>query len=326
MRSSLAVVMVGLALVGCRRGVEDTGHMHHVEVDLERIEEIADIYAKYEDINLLLQETITDMNGCVGPRWQNTIMYAYHPQNLHGMGVHFIDITYPMDSYDEEIVRIVLYDLNDKGEYELAGLEWYFEPPNGEALDETPTVFGIPMDGIMPGHTPEQGYHYDIHGWFYKTHPDNQHGYFNEFNPGMRAPDWYYDAEPVLLDAFKFYDPTVAPALGYTTVGDCISTEAGDAGIPITNDSLVGLADPFQPDTLLVDVNHLPMAIQWTVPDDGSGAPEPLLGQDWTLEDGNYVLRLWQGFRTNPLGMFGVTNPAFSCEEPQLPPQCMPGR
>lgn len=319
--------LCALGLLACRGGTETTDHSHtdEAEIDLALVEQVTESYARYADIGVAAAEVTVDAAGCPAPMWVNTIHYAYDPVNLTAMGVHLIDPSYPIDQFEEQRARILIYDLTPTGQYELAGLEWYFEPPGGGELDELPTVFGVPMDGMMEGHTPAQGMHYDLHGWLYKTSELNDYGLFNEFNEGYTVPDFWLEIEPSILASYQFYDPTTWATLGYTQGGACMEGDAGDVGVPLTNPDLVGDLDPFAPDTLLLDVNGLLLGIQWTVADDGSGPPT-LFQQEMTSDgNGNYVLRVWQGFRTNPLGFFAPTNPTFACDEPALPAECLPG-
>ena len=51
--------------------------------------------------------------------------------------------------------------------------------------DDRPTLFGVPFDGPMLGHTPEMPIHYDLHVWLYRHNPA---GTFAMWNPRVRCP------------------------------------------------------------------------------------------------------------------------------------------
>lgn len=305
------ILVASAFVVAC--GPNDGPEVEDEEVDLERLLEVKAQYEKYADLMELVTETVEAADGSIVPKWANTVFYAYHPETMEGMGVHFIDISYPIDEYSEDRARIVLYDQNDKGEYELAGLEWYFEPLNGVELEETPKVFGVSMDGMMEKHIEGQSDHYDIHGWLWKTSDQNRHGYFSEFNPGMDPPEWFLQSEEFLGASMAMHDPGARAQAGFPdTPGPCIE----GAGYPLVNEDLIGVLEPYQADTVLVDGMGYPLGVQWTYPDDGSGPPTHF-GQEFhgPDDDGNYYLRVWQGRRTSTKGMFTPTIDTFSCSE-----------
>ncbi len=291
-------------------------------VDFALLEQVAAEWEPLADLELLTGERFDDENGCSVPRWWHLSPYFYNAQTALGQGVHMIDLSYPVDQVEASRPRSIDYHLDDDGHYVLAGLEWYFEPPDHQPLEVQPTLFGVPMDGLMEPHVPGlQSVHYDLHAWVYLTSPDNEFGYFNPFNEAMETPDFYYDYEPVLYDSLKFTYAPIASDLGYVEVG-CVD----EAGVRWVNDSMTGALDPFLPDTLFYDVNGAFLGTQWTVPESSTVDEAPTLFQQTFAgpdADGNYVLRAWAGERINPDGLFAAAHRFVSCDEPPTPPDCL---
>lgn len=303
MRIATTLIASALLLGACGDRGTDTEH----ELDEELIAQIMEKYEPYDDISKMIEEVAEDVNGNVIPKWYNTHFYEYNRETLHGMGVHVLDITYDIQMYEEERPRILQYEYEEDGSYALAGLEWYFEPPGAEALPEQPILFGIPMDGIMKPHIQGQTDHYDIHGFFWRPHESLKHNYFGEFTPSMAPASWWFDLEPALFSAFPLgdldpahYEPAREGAGFPSTPGPCIE----GAGFPLVHADRVGARDEVDFDTLLVAPDGLLLGVQWTYPDDGTGAPPPMFGQEFTQEGDNWILRVWSGVVTNPDGLF----------------------
>lgn len=55
-------------------------------------------------------------------------------------------------------------------------------PPPLGFFTPTPSIFGQPFDGPMPGHNPEMPWHYDLHAWVFEHNPA---GVFAPFNPAL---------------------------------------------------------------------------------------------------------------------------------------------
>ncbi len=317
--TTLLVAGITLTSLGACRGEEPE---EEVIVDVELVESVAALWREQANLETMTVETVTDARGCDVPKYWFASAYPYNPETMAGDGIHMVDMSYPIDQYEEERPRTVMFHINEQGGYELAGIEWYFEPPGQQPLDEHPTMFGgVPMDGMMDPHVPGmQALHYDLHGWMFITHPDNDYGYFNEFNLGQTPPEWYLTDELTVFDSYKFFDPGVRGDLGYVA-GDCIES----AGVPHTNDSLIGTMDPFAPDTLFTDVNGIWLGSQWTVPAADVTEPPVMHGQtfDGPDADGNYFHRSWFGARVNPDGVLAPEHRFVSCMEPAIPAECM---
>jgi len=317
-------LLAGLALTAaCRGGDGDGTDGTNTEdiVDTELLEQVGAEWQTKANLDNMTVELVTDARDCDVPRWWFAQPYNYNPETLKGDGIHMVDLSYPIDQFEENTPRIVMYNIEQDGTYTLAGLEWYFEPPGQEPLAEQPTLFGVPMDGMMEPHVPgRQQLHYDLHGWIWITSPDNDYGYFNAFNEAMEPPPFWWDYEPTVFDSFKFFDPTVREGLGYV-MGDCADTE----GVRYTNDALVGQLDPFAPDTLFYDVNGIWLGQQWTIHESEVTEVPTLHEQTFAGPDadGNYYLRTWMGSRVNPDGMFADSHRFVSCNEPAIPADCM---
>ena len=73
-----------------------------------------------------------------------------------------------------------------KGKLELVGVE-YFKADADQLLTtdaDRPTVFDVPLEGPMRGHTSEMPMHYDRHVWLYETNP---RGMFTAWNPSVKC-------------------------------------------------------------------------------------------------------------------------------------------
>ena len=92
-----------------------------------------------------------------------------------------IDITQP---------EMLLYVPKENGKLELVGVEYMRiaadqDPSNGLDHSDKPSLFGRSFEGIMPGHAPWMGWHYDLHVWVAE---DNPSGVFAQFNPAIACP------------------------------------------------------------------------------------------------------------------------------------------
>ncbi|OKK21058.1 hypothetical protein AMK16_11855 [Streptomyces sp. CB00455] len=73
------------------------------------------------------------------------------------------------------------------GGRKLYAVEWQVSDPdqNLATHEGRPTMFGLPFDGPMPGHTPGMPIHFDLHMWGYK---DNPQGRFHNWNLNVTCP------------------------------------------------------------------------------------------------------------------------------------------
>jgi hypothetical protein len=104
------------------------------------------------------------------------------------MGIHYanekliadgkLDITRP---------EILVYQPTADGKLRLGALE-YFQVDGDQDLatsDDRPSLFGVPFDGPMLGHSPGMPIHDDLHVWLYR---DNPAGIFAAYNPRVSCP------------------------------------------------------------------------------------------------------------------------------------------
>ena len=116
--------------------------------------------------------------------------------SLGAMGVHYINPLRMMDtSVDATQPEALLYVQQNDGKMRLVGLEyvapalsngqpWFGDANNPPPVvdNPAPVLFGQTFDGPMPGHTPGQPWHYDLHVWAWR---DNPRGLFFPFNPKL---------------------------------------------------------------------------------------------------------------------------------------------
>lgn len=104
------------------------------------------------------------------------------------MGVHAINRALVDDpAIDPLEPEILLYVPKENGKLELVGVEYLRiaadqNPADGFDQSDKPALFGRAFDGIMPGHAPWMGWHYDQHVWVAE---ENQSGVFALFNPAL---------------------------------------------------------------------------------------------------------------------------------------------
>jgi hypothetical protein len=104
------------------------------------------------------------------------------------MGIHAINRALVDDpAIDPLEPEILLYVSKDNGNLELVGVEYMRiaadqSPADGFEQSDKPSLFGRSFDGIMPGHAPWMGWHYDLHVWVAEQ---NASGLFAPFNPAL---------------------------------------------------------------------------------------------------------------------------------------------
>jgi hypothetical protein len=102
------------------------------------------------------------------------------------MGIHAINHALVDDpAIDPLEPEILLYVPKENGKLELVGVEYMRiaadqTPPFDQS--DKPSLFGRAFDGIMPGHAPWMGWHYDQHVWIAEQNPS---GLFALFNPAL---------------------------------------------------------------------------------------------------------------------------------------------
>ena len=99
------------------------------------------------------------------------------------MGVHFENAALMADpALDVERPEILVYVDMGNGFWRLVALEYWSADAdqNLATANDRPSLFGVPFDGPMPGHSPFMPVHYDLHVWNWEFNPS---GMFAMFNP-----------------------------------------------------------------------------------------------------------------------------------------------
>jgi len=96
-----------------------------------------------------------------------------------GMGFHYVNPEFFLNdpSVDPLKPEALLYAPKKNGEVKLVAVEYIVVAAD---VSDTPSLFGEPFDGPMPGHVEGMPVHYDLHAWIWKSNPS---GVFAEFNP-----------------------------------------------------------------------------------------------------------------------------------------------
>ena len=96
------------------------------------------------------------------------------------MGVHFV---HPQRSQDAAIdparPELLLYLPSQDG-MDLIAVEYFMA--EAAAGGSAPTLYGVPFDGPMDGHTPDMPRHYDLHVWTWRHNPA---GMTAQYNPAL---------------------------------------------------------------------------------------------------------------------------------------------
>lgn len=113
---------------------------------------------------------------------------------IGAMGIHYFNAALAGDiQVVASAPEILMFEPMSDGSRRLVGVE-YFAPvlSNGApwfgAADNpppvvdnpAPTLFGMPLQGPMPGHNPFMPWHYDLHVWAWRHNPT---GLFSPLNP-----------------------------------------------------------------------------------------------------------------------------------------------
>jgi hypothetical protein len=129
---------------------------------------------KYHDVTLAEADGYVSTEECV------------EVPGLGGMGIHYVNFILAGDqAVDPLRPEVLLYVATEQG-FRLVAVEYllialantpegpapWFEP---DPADERP----------MPGHEPEQPWHYDFHVWLWQANPN---GIFEDFNPNISCP------------------------------------------------------------------------------------------------------------------------------------------
>lgn len=106
-----------------------------------------------------------------------------------GMGIHYANQALIDDGNALDPLRpeVLVYQIGENGEPRLGALEYFTVDADQDLAtdDDRPSLFGVPFDGPMLGHTPGMPIHYDLHVWLYKPNPA---GIFAAWNPRVHCP------------------------------------------------------------------------------------------------------------------------------------------
>ena len=132
--------------------------------------ETTDALAEYEDVDAARDDGYVDT-------------HEFDINETGATGIRFVNTAALDDGeLDPREPEILLYTVNESGEYELLGAEWY----SPETTDEPPALFNETFQGPLPGHIDELDSHYGLYAWLFEEHPVDQ---FAQRNPAVDAPD-----------------------------------------------------------------------------------------------------------------------------------------
>jgi hypothetical protein len=104
-----------------------------------------------------------------------------------GMGFHYENAALIADGkLDIERPEVLVYQPARNGKLRLGAVE-YFQVDADQDLatdPDRPSLFGMPFDGPMLGHSPQMPIHYDLHVWLYRHNPA---GMFAMWNPNVKC-------------------------------------------------------------------------------------------------------------------------------------------
>lgn len=167
----LAVAAVAaLLLAGCLGAGDGDGELTREE--------------KHDRIMTMAEDVAADLDT---PSEAKAAGYVPDKHCIPGMGVHYIHKPGQNDSYidttlDLDHPEVVVFEpqnanLSDTSDHEFRAIE-YLVVTEGTDMNSTetkPRVMGVPMDGPMPGHTPNMPWHVDFHVYLadgYESGPD----------------------------------------------------------------------------------------------------------------------------------------------------------
>ena len=137
--------------------------------DFSLLEKTKKLTTKYRNVDRAIKDGYISTEDCV-------------ESPLGVMGIHYVNPGLSDCLLDELHPEMLLY-VPDNGKFKLIGVEYYI-PAACVGAGEKPTVFGQELDGPMPGHSPGQPEHYDLHVWLFEPNPS---GVFALFNPRLNC-------------------------------------------------------------------------------------------------------------------------------------------
>lgn len=191
MASLLSTTASGTAGAVGRSGIESGCFSEpKVEVPGQCLQDLRDARAateRYQDFRKALADGYVPVSECVS-------------EEHGGMGIHFLsqehyETNRVEDPLDISKPEVLLYVPDRVMGLRLVVAEWAVnvyldgedEPyrgitaPPSDNINPPPELFGgREFDGPMPGHSPVQPWHYDLHVWAWSENPD---GLFAHYNP-----------------------------------------------------------------------------------------------------------------------------------------------
>lgn len=104
-----------------------------------------------------------------------------------GMGMHYVNGPLVGDpAVNVTKPEVLLYEPTQWGP-RLIGVEYMTIDADQDLStdNDRPSLFGVPFDGPMLGHSPGMPIHYDLHVWLWRHNPS---GMFAQFNPRVHCP------------------------------------------------------------------------------------------------------------------------------------------
>jgi hypothetical protein len=99
---------------------------------------------------------------------------------IPGEGIHYGKPSLLMDAeLDPKRPELLLYELKPSGKLRLVGVEYFIA---ADAVSSRPSLFGQAFVGPMPGHSPGQPAHYELHVSLWQPNPN---GIFAQANPNV---------------------------------------------------------------------------------------------------------------------------------------------
>jgi hypothetical protein len=106
-----------------------------------------------------------------------------------GMGFHYVNQERIEDgTLDPALPEVLVYQPTKNGELRLGAVEYFTVDADQDLAtsEDRPTLFDVPFDGPMLGHSAGMPIHYDLHVWLFKPNPA---GIFAAWNPRVHCPE-----------------------------------------------------------------------------------------------------------------------------------------
>lgn len=258
-------------------------------------------------------EKYTDLRTALHDGYQTTAEYQTTDNGIIGEAL----VNNEIDTTAPEQPPVLLYNLTEKGQYKLAGAEWFSPAAD---TSSPPSLFGKSFEGPIQAVTglPRR---YVLRVWFTSDNPD---GLFALANSSLTAPAFI----PALTTARDALRPVItgvkAEEKGYVNTERCVELADGGYGVPFVREDPNSTTDIEAPPLLLYQLtanwNYTLMGAEWWI-DDG-GPPPDLFGATWhdplpahspdVNRPDHRGLHAWL-FRANPDGLFALTHPLVTC-------------